>query len=263
MANMNKLSGVDAGRKKKGLLITPELCTACRGCQVACKEWNQLPATRTKQTGTYENPPDLSADLYNKIKFIEVEKGDNVEWLFLSQRCMHCTDAGCISVCPAPGALFWTKEGAVGFNKAKCIGCKFCLAGCPFDIPRFDKKGKIAKCDLCANRIANGMEPACSKVCPTGSIRFGDRDALITGAKANGYSSLYGEKSLDGLGVMFAFAKKPSAFGMADKPGLPGTISAWEGILKPLAFLGLGGAITAAAIHYVTCGPSDEEGGEQ
>ncbi len=261
--NKDRQSGTDIMKKKQGLLITPELCTACRACQVACKEWNKLPADDSRNTGTYENPPDLNANLYNKIRFIENERDVGIEWLFVSQRCMHCADAGCVSVCPAPGALFHTKEGAVMFDKDVCIGCKFCLAGCPFNIPRFDTGGKVAKCTLCIDRIANGLEPACSKVCPTSAIRFGDRDRLAGIAKAGGYDRLYGEKDLGGLGVMFALKKDPKVYGMADPPALPSSISVWRGLLKPLAAIGLGGAVAAAAAHYVTKGPQDVEGGEQ
>ena len=129
---------------RKALVISPELCIGCRGCQTACKSWNQLPATKTANKGTTENPPDLTPNLYNKIRYVEMPSETNpVRWLFVSQRCMHCDDAGCIKICPAPGALFKTKEGAVGFDKEKCIGCKLCVAGCPFNVPRYDEKTRL------------------------------------------------------------------------------------------------------------------------
>ena len=85
---------------------------------------------KNKNTGSSENPPDLTPNLYNKIRYVEMPSDANpVRWLFVSQRCMHCDDAGCIKICPAPGALFKTKEGTVGFDKEKCIGCKLCVAG--------------------------------------------------------------------------------------------------------------------------------------
>lgn len=258
-----KLSGTDVVKRKKGLLITPELCTACRACQVACKEWNKLPADETINRGTYENPPDVNANLYNKIRFVENDKDVGVEWLFISRRCMHCTDAGCVDVCPAPGALYHTPFGTVGFNKDICIGCNFCVAGCPFDIPRYDVGGKVAKCHMCENRVANGLEPACAKVCPTDAIRFGDRDGLIARAKDEGYSKVYGEADLGGLGVVFAFRKEPEHYGYKSSPSLPASAAAWRGILKPLALIGLGGALAAAGAHYVTKGPKDGEGGEE
>jgi formate dehydrogenase iron-sulfur subunit len=258
------MSGVDVPYRQKGLLITPELCIGCRGCQTACKEWNKLPGERTYNRGTYENPPDLTPNLYNKIRFVEVETQQGLKWLFISQRCMHCGEAGCMKVCPAPGALYRTPEGAVAFNKDKCIGCRFCLAGCPFNIPRFDSNSKVSKCHLCSDRVSNGLPPACAKTCPTGAISYGDRDKLLSLAKASGFEAVYGERDLGGLGVMFAFREYPAFYGLPESPGLPSSIAFWKSILKPLALIGLGGAVAAAAAHYITVGPKEPgEGGEE
>lgn len=263
----DRLSGVDILKKRKGLLITPEVCIGCRGCQTACKEWNKLPGDRTVNRGTYENPPDVNANLYNKIRFVEVSGGAGLkEWLFVSRRCMHCGDAGCMSICPAPGAIFRTPEGIVSFNKAKCIGCKLCQAGCPFDIPRYDENDRISKCHLCEDRVPSGLEPACAKVCPTDAIQYGDRDKLISKAKRAGYKTLYGQSDLKGLGVMYAFRESPGYYGFDDTPGIPGSVAFWRSVLKPLALIGVGASVAAAVGHYVTVGPKDnaetKEGGE-
>jgi Fe-S-cluster-containing hydrogenase component 2 len=117
-----KMSGVDIGRKRKGLMITPELCIGCRGCQSACKQWNKLPGDKTMNRGVYENPPNLTANLYNQIHFIEQPQDVGIQWLFVRRACMHCGEAGCMDICPAPGAISRTKEGAVVFDKIKCIG---------------------------------------------------------------------------------------------------------------------------------------------
>lgn len=248
---------------RKALLISPELCIGCRGCQTACKEWNQLPATKTRNLGTYENPPDLTPNLYNRIRFVEVPSEANVvRWLFVSQRCMHCEDAGCMRICPAPGALFKTKEGVVAFDKEKCIGCKLCVAACPFDVPRYDDKGKISKCHLCSDRISEGLSPACAKTCPTGAITYGDRDDLIARAQKAGYQKLYGEADLGGLGVLYAFKDAPKIYGMDDHPAIPETVIFWHKVLKPLAYIGLGGAVAASLLHYLVIGPKRDEGGE-
>lgn len=248
---------------RKGLLISPELCIGCRGCQTACKEWNQLPATKTKNLGTFENPPDLTPNLYNRIRFVEVPSETNmVRWLFVSQRCVHCDDAGCMRICPAPGALFKTKEGAVAFNKEKCIGCKLCVAGCPFDVPRYDEKDKIAKCHLCSDRISEGLSPACAKTCPTCAIAYGDRDELMAKAQKAGYQKLYGETDLGGLGVIYAFKDAPTLYGMVERPEIPETVIFWHKVLKPLSYIGLAGAVAAAALHYIAIGPKRDEGGE-
>ncbi|MFZ3254657.1 MAG: 4Fe-4S dicluster domain-containing protein, partial [Syntrophales bacterium] len=134
---------------RKSLLISPEACIGCRSCQTACKAWNQLAGSKTKNTGSFENPPDLTPDLYTKIRYEEVpDASGKLRWLFVSQRCMHCGDAGCMKICPAPGALYRTVAGAVAFRKEKCIGCRLCVAACPFHVPRYDTANKIAKCHL-------------------------------------------------------------------------------------------------------------------
>ena len=245
---------------RKALLISPERCIGCRGCQTACKSWNQLPGQKTKNTGTTQNPPDISATAFNIIRYSEIPSEPNpVRWLFVSRRCMHCDDAGCMKICPAPGALFKTKEGAVAFNKDKCIGCKLCVAGCPFDVPRYDSRDKIGKCDLCASRIADGLSPACAKTCPTGAIKFGDRDELIATAKKSGYAKIYGEADLGGLGALYAFRDAPAVYGMNESPGIPESVLFWHKVLKPLAVIGLGGVVAGALIHYAAVGPHKDD----
>lgn len=249
---------------RMGILVSPELCIGCRACQVACKSWNQLPGDKTVNRGGFENPPDLTPHLYNKIHYLEVPAATDVQrWLFVSQRCMHCDDAGCMKICPAPGALYKTKEGAVGINKEKCIGCKLCVAGCPFNVPRYDEKDKISKCHLCYDRIANGLQPACTKTCPTGALKYGDRDSLISGAQKAGYAKLYGQTDLGGLGSLYAFKDAPKVYGMDEKPAIPETVVFWHKVLKPLSYIGLGGVVAASLIHYVAVGPHKEKEEEE
>ena len=253
MANMKEMSGLHVSRRS--MLVTPELCIGCRACQVACKEWNKLPAERTKNRGTYENPPDLNQYNYTKIEYIEM--AEPTRWLFVSRRCMHCTDAGCIKICPVPGAISKTREGAVVFNKQKCIGCKLCRSGCTFDIPRYDAQDKISKCTFCDDRLSAGLTPLCAKTCPTGAISFGDRKKLLATANAEGYKTIYGENDLSGLGVMFALKEKPDYYRMVNNPGLPGMMAFWHKVLRPLTVIGLGAAVTASALHYLGYGPDE------
>ncbi|UCD34013.1 MAG: 4Fe-4S dicluster domain-containing protein [Nitrospiraceae bacterium] len=260
MANGNaqqKLSGTDVVKARKGLMITPDLCIACRGCQTACKQWNKLPGDATTNSGTYENPPALTAHLYNQIHFIEKPKDVGIDWLFVRRACMHCGEAGCMDICPAPGALFRTDEGAVAFNKEKCIGCKLCVAACPFDVPRYDSDNKISKCTLCSDRISNGLSTACAKGCPTGAIRFGSRDPLISAASAAGYT-VYGEKDLEGLGVMFALKGDYKEYNLP-QPTYHAGIALWNSVIRPLSVIGLGAVAAGALIHYLTIGPKDVE----
>lgn len=262
MADMKNLSGLGIFGKRAGLLISPELCTGCRACQAACKEWNRLPAEPTINTGSYENPMDLSAVTWNRIRFIE-PRGGPTRWLFSSQRCMHCKDAGCLSVCPAPGALYRTSEGAIGYDQDLCIGCRMCRGACPFDIPRFDSSDKISKCTMCDDRISNGLAPLCAKTCPTGAIKYGSRDELLKEATDAGYKNMYGDNQLS-TSVIFAFKNGPAEYGYADEPAVPGSVAFWRSFLKPLTVAGVAVATLGTAAHYLTVGPQDdEEGGDQ
>jgi len=253
MANNN-------GKNRKAILVTPETCIGCRGCQTACKSWNQLPGISTKNNGSFQNPPDLGSETYNIIRYSEVpSEQKDVRWLFVSRRCMHCEDAGCINICPAPGALYRTDEGAVAFDRDKCIACKLCINACPFDVPRYDAEGKVTKCHLCFDRIEAGMEPACVKTCPTGALKYGDRDELISTAKKEGFGTIYGEKDLNGLGSIYAFKDAPKLYGMKENPAIPSSVVFWHTYLKPLSLIGLGGVVGAAALHYLTVGPHKDE----
>ncbi len=240
--------------KRKAFLIDTTRCTACRSCQVSCKQWNKLDAEATVNRGSYENPPDLTPQLFNQIHFVEQEQGDDLRWLFINRRCMHCADAGCVKVCPSAGALFHTKDGLVGYNQEKCIECHYCVNGCPFDVPRYDAKGKVTKCHACMDRVENGLPPACVKACATGALQFGDRDALIAKAKAAG-QKLYGENDLGGTGVLYVLDDEPGTYRLPKNPAIPASIFFWKDVVKPLGILGFWGAIGAAALHYVTVGP--------
>lgn len=245
---------------RKSFLISPELCIGCRGCQTACKGWNQLSATKTLNSGSVENPPDLTPGLYTKIRYVEMPSETNMaRWLFVSQRCMHCGDAGCMTICPAPGALFRNDDGAVLYNKEKCIGCKLCVTSCPFDVPRYDENNKITKCHMCFNRVAEGLLPSCAKTCPTGAIQFGDRDAMIGLAMKSGYQKVYGEPDLKGLGALYAFKDAPKIYGMNEHPAIPESVVFWHNVLKPLAYWGVGGAVAASLLHYIAFGPKKFE----
>lgn len=254
---------------RKAFLIDTTRCTACRSCQVACKQWNKLPAEGTVNRGSYENPPDLTPHLYNQIHFIEKDQGDGLRWLFVNKRCMHCAEAGCMKVCPSAGALYRTDDGMVAFNQDKCIGCNYCVNGCPFDVPRYGANQKITKCHACFDRLANGLTPACVKGCPTGTLQFGDRDRLLDKAGAAG-QRIYGANDLGGLGVLYVLDDAPGTYELPDKPAIPASIFLWKDVIKPLGILGFWGAVGTALLHYVTVGPkrleeeetSREQGGQ-
>jgi len=208
----------------KARLIDTSKCMACRGCQVACKQWHELPAVSTEQLGTYENPPELSGHTWIRVEFIE-RPG---EWLFRAHTCMHCTEASCEEVCPT-GAISHQGEFVI-IDQEWCIGCGYCVQACPFDVPHKDEiTGTARKCTFCIDRVSNGFEPACAKTCPTGAIQFGEREDLITVAhakvqalRANGHpdASVYGENELGGLHTIYVLTDSPSVYGLPESPKL-------------------------------------------
>jgi len=168
------------------ILIDTSKCTACRGCQIACKQWNQLPATQTRNWGSYQNPEDLSADTWKLVRFADGLHSDGkVYWHFFSDQCRHCLSPGCMAAAEKDEIVQDEKTGAVLFTpKTKDLDFESTLEGCPYDIPRQDPKTKVLhKCAMCFDRISNNQIPACVKSCPTGSIVFGDRDKIIELAK--------------------------------------------------------------------------------
>jgi formate dehydrogenase iron-sulfur subunit len=170
----------------KSILVDTSRCTGCRGCQVACKQWNNLPGTKTKQTGSYQNPPDMSAETYKVVRFAEgVQQGSREPfWYFWSDMCRHCVNPPCMVASEHDEMLHDEATGAVVYTEAT-KNCDFDMAqgSCPYDIPRQDPKTKvIKKCTMCIDRIRNGMKPACVLSCPT-AMEFGDREAIL--AEAN------------------------------------------------------------------------------
>lgn len=168
------------------LVIDTSKCTACRGCQVACKEWNQLPATKTKNVGSHQNPQDFSFETYKLVRYSEGSSGNGKPfWLFMSDQCRHCLSPGCMGSVENDEIIQDEKTGAVIYTpKTKSLNYKTVRDDCPFDIPRQDPKTKVlAKCTLCNDRLKSGMIPACAKACPTGAITFGERDKMLAACK--------------------------------------------------------------------------------
>lgn len=246
---------------EKVKLIDVAKCTGCRGCQLACKQWNGLPAGQTVAAGTYQNPPDLQPNTWTLIRFQEVAAKEGVKWLFRKDGCMHCTNAACVKVCPS-GALYHSDLGTVGIIKERCIGCKECVAACPFEIPRYDSvTDKVYKCDLCLTRIRADLPPACVKACPTGALTFGDRDDMLKLAykraqELGGDASVYGDKFVDGTHVLYVLQEKPGVYDVLPvKPHVPLSVMAWKDLLKPLSLVAAGGVLAASFLHYIIHGP--------
>lgn len=234
----------------KSMLIDTSKCMACRACQVACKQWNRLPAEDTTFTGTYENPPGFSPKTWMKVTFQEEEQGDDVKWYFGNQRCMHCTDAACILVCPA-GAISHSESGAVVIDSEKCIGCNYCVANCTFDIMGFNRQNNVAtKCTFCYDRTSNGLQPACSTACPTGALKYGDRSDLLRAARTRveelraagkTKATLYGQTELHGTGMVFILEDDPEHYALPSNPYVPLSARAWNVVFKPIRVLAVVG----------------------
>jgi formate dehydrogenase iron-sulfur subunit len=230
---------------RKSILYDASKCTACRACQVACKQWNQLPAEKTSFQGTYENPPQFSSTTWTKIAFREhaEAESDRVKWLFSKQGCMHCTDAACIKVCPA-SAIQRNEFGAVVVDQDKCIGCNYCVANCTYNVVGFDQEANVAKkCTFCYDRISAGLQPACVTTCPTGALSYGDRSEMIALANkrlrhlqdnGNPNANIYGLEELDGLGVLYVLEEEPEKYGLLENPKVSTRANIWNVIFKPV-----------------------------
>ena len=173
----------------KTFFIDLTKCTACRGCQVACKQWHKLPAEKTRNHGSHQNPQDLSFITYKLVRFTEPMIDGKVDWLFFPEQCRHCVYPPCKEVAdsydenailqdPLTGAVIFTDLTAK-------LDIDEIRGACPYDIPRQDEKSKImSKCDMCLDRVHNGMKPACVQTCPTGAMNFGDREDMLELAEA-------------------------------------------------------------------------------
>ncbi len=231
----------------KGMFIDTSICTGCKACQVACKEWNGLsyepthfrfdekekrPVAINFTGNSYDNTSRLSAYDWRHVRFVEQFNADRSQshWWFMSDSCKHCTDSGCMNACPT-NALTRTDMGNIVVQQDVCIGCKYCVPACPWNVISFNPStGTVWKCTLCNDRIHNNLSTACSKACPTGSIQFGDVAELRSKAQARlqqlkglGWSkaNLYGLSEAGGLNVFYLLMDRPSVYGQPENPVVP------------------------------------------
>lgn len=254
------------------ILFDSSRCTGCRGCQVACKCWNDLPSEPTAENpydsvnwdGKFTHPADLNSctRLIMTFEDFEDEKSQKrVGWAFGRRACQHCTNAGCVNMCPA-GALYKDEEtGMVTYDQDKCIGCQNCSAACPYDVPRYEDRGGktvINKCSGCVDRIAQGMMPACVTTCQPGALQFGTREEMIALANERlqllrdwGYEDacIYGENEMEGLHVIQVLKHGTKLHGAVENPQIP-PAAFLSGIMKPVTAVGAGATVLGLAAMF-------------
>lgn len=245
-----------------GFFTDTTVCIGCKACEVACKQWNQLPAAEGGQNtlsgDSYDNTRRLDGIHWRHVQFIEQFSEDRADgrWLLMSDVCKHCVQAGCLEVCPT-NAIIRTEFDTVVIQSDVCNGCKACIAACPFGVIDINPVSKTAqKCTLCYDRLQNGMEPACSKACPTDSIQFGTvKELRERGVKrvqqlheqGEKRAYLYGadEKMLGGLNSFFLLVDRPEVYKLPPDPQLPSRNMPMNALFSGL------GALVAAAIALV------------
>jgi len=258
-------------------LIDTSKCIGCKACQAACLEWNDLREEVGINHGVYDNPLDLTPNSLTVMRFSEWinPETQNLEWLIRKDGCMHCADPGCLKACPAPGAIVQYSNGIVDFDHDKCIGCGYCIKGCPFNIPRISKvDNKAYKCTLCSDRVAVGQGPACAKACPTQAIVFGTKEEMkqhaegrIKDLKSRGYKNagLYDPSGVGGTHVMYVLhhADQPEIYSNLPRdPRISPIVEVWKGVTKYAGMVAIGAFAAVGFLHHLISGPnrvSDED----
>ena len=249
-------------------LIDLSRCIGCKACQSACMEWNDLRDEVGTNDGFYTNPADLSDQSWTLMRFTETQIDGKFNWLILKDGCLHCADPGCLKACPAPGAIVQYSNGIVDFHQEQCIGCGYCTAGCPFNIPRLSKKdNKAYKCTLCSDRVGVGLEPACVKSCPTQALSFGSKEDMLFQAEhrledlhERGFAkaAVYDPKGVGGTHVVLVLphGDRPEAYGLPRDPQVGPMLSLWRsGLARAAGVATMFAVLVAGVLHYMRHGP--------
>ncbi|GAA3295551.1 4Fe-4S dicluster domain-containing protein [Dactylosporangium vinaceum] len=217
--------------ERMGFFTDTSVCIGCKACEVACKEWNAVPADGLDLLGqSFDNTGQLDANSWRHVAFIEQPAPDDsgdMRWLMMSDVCKHCTHAACLDVCPT-GSLMRTEFDTVIVQADICNGCGYCVTACPYGvIDRREDDGRAWKCTLCYDRIGDGLQPACATACPTESIQYGPLDELRERAQARleqldlPEARLYGHDPDDGVGgqgAFFLLLDEPEVYGLPPAP---------------------------------------------
>jgi formate dehydrogenase iron-sulfur subunit len=253
------------------MLIDTTTCIGCKACEVACVEWNDLkiePEYGARLLQSYQTMPDTTPSYWNLIRFDEhaPPEGPGMSMLMRKDMCMHCAEPGCLIACPAEGAIVQYVNGIVDFNQDACIGCGYCMTGCPFNIPKYDNASdRVYKCTMCSDRVSNGLGPACVKACPTGCLEFGtkaemtrraEKRAAVVKADGHAFASVYDPAGVGGTGVIYVLKDKAERYqALPPDPKIDPKVAFWKGPLKLLGGASFGLSLAAAALHYLVAGP--------
>jgi formate dehydrogenase iron-sulfur subunit len=258
-------------------LIDTTTCIGCKACEVACVEWNGYDFRETTFANNYQTMPETAWNFWNLIKFNEVETENGLEWLMRKDQCMHCEEPGCLIACPADGAIVQYTNGIVDFNQEHCIGCQYCVTGCPFNIPKFNAETKkVYKCTLCSDRVGAGLEPACIKSCPTGCLHFGTKEDMLALASqrseqlksntSHKNAGVYDPSGVGGTHVIYVLHDKDKAEqygGLPQNPTVPFFVKMWKGPLKWLGGFGMAAGVLGVFMHYIRFGPKEVDKQEE
>jgi formate dehydrogenase iron-sulfur subunit len=251
-------------------LIDVSRCIGCKACQAACMEWNDLRDQIGVNEGFYTNPPDLTDQTWNLMRFYEEQIEGSLQWLILKDQCMHCADPGCLKACPAPGAIVQYSNGIVDFHQEDCIGCGYCISGCPFNIPRLrEEDSKVYKCTLCSDRVSVGLEPACIKACPTQALTFGSKEDMVIQANhrledlhERGFAkaAVYDPEGVGGTHVVYVLPHgDPGLYRLPRKPEIGPLLSVWRSwFSRSLGVFTMFAVVVAGVFHYMKVGPLEE-----
>jgi formate dehydrogenase iron-sulfur subunit len=255
---------------RKGFFTDTTLCIGCKACEVACKQWNQLPDDGLQLTGmSYDNTVHLGASTWRHVAFIErpvalsVQDAGAFSWLFSSDVCKHCARAGCLESCPT-GAIIRTEFDTVYVQPDVCNGCGYCVVNCPFGvIDRSEDDGRAWKCTLCYDRLREDMTPACAKACPTESIQFGDVEELrgraakrVDALHDRGWKEayLYGaskeeQPGTEGLNAFFLLLDRPEAYNLPPDPVVPTKRASEAWTAMAIGMLGMAAAAIGSVLY--------------
>lgn len=241
---------------RKMVFVDTSKCTGCKACSVACKEWNELPAEKTKLVTSYQSQKDFTPTTWTYMTFIENYENQTMNFLMRKAQCFHCADPACLKACSS-NAISKTESGFVLIDHDKCIGCGYCAENCPFGVPKVDQaKKKSYKCTGCIERVENNLKPVCVQTCQTGALQFGERDVLMQQAKkrladvqtTHPKAQLYGEKEMGGTTYLYLLMDRPEVYSLPVNPSIPLSLTLWKDVIRPVGGIAVGGAAVAVVV---------------